>query len=518
MEAGGYEVHFLVPDDQGESAYMAKKRHDELPMGEAVGIATGILGSGLALFSSWAPFATDKSSSALVQRVGAFFDELTLKTFDNKGLSNEYLEYDYDRYGTRLEGNGLNVQAALLVAALSVMTYMAYRMWSARGASWKFQKTRLWQLCVAAVRNIREVCSYVTATTLIWVRSKPSAASAAPQGVTVLELSPAEAGAVVVVRVDEVVPIGTGDDMDAALNEVTTEAVVIADVVQLPLEDMALEHVRLWLEDFRADWELPDDGFFQPYSFVTRLLEFSEVMTSLQKSVEGSYDLLVLLYTVEDMKHIKTRDTPIVTMNVHEWGLNAVNRMVDPEAIDPKKRLGTALQRLVITITNLLDADKMLSADEYSHVPVQMQHEFRRWTPTLEITQKRTRFWKWASVMAHFMHVVPQLMMNTQATYKETQLMALSDVRALAVVPKLTPAILVEELQNVATSDAAESMLEVIGKRGGIGGLFFPMAGFHQGNRFTEGLSLNTANTNRGTGGNVYALRRPKGNLTGNQR
>ena len=341
---------------------------------------------------------------------------------------------------------GLTVNAALTVAALTVMSYMAYRMWS---AGWKLQNTLLWQLCAKAAHS----CMYLKEQTLYYLRRD------AAQTATDVVIDGTS-----IPRMAVVVHMGDANNPDDVKSDNTPEPDV---VIAAPT---ALDHVRVWLGEFRSDWVAMVQQDINPRSFLTRLLQFSDVLRTLQAAVPGGYDSPVLLYNLEDVR--KGGRLPIMSIKVHDWGMNVVNAAVKQAKTKKGEVLYMALVGLVEAMSKLLDADHMVDEAQYARVPPQLQYEFHPWHRALDRDQQRVRFWKWASIMAHFMVMVPQLVLNKEAAVVTT--VPLQAIRGMPAGGALTERQVTDHLSRVASPAVVKAVVQNIQQNGGrFGGVVF---------------------------------------------
>ena len=191
-------------------------------------------------------------------------------------------------------------------------------------------------------------------------------------------------------RMAVVVHMGDANNPDDVKSDNTPEPDV---VIAAPT---ALDHVRVWLGEFRSDWVAMVQQDINPRSFLTRLLQFSDVLRTLQAAVPGGYDSPVLLYNLEDVR--KGGRLPIMSIKVHDWGMNVVNAAVKQAKTKKGEVLYMALVGLVEAMSKLLDADLLIDEAQYARVPPQLQYEFHPWHRALDRDQQRVRFW----IMTHF--------------------------------------------------------------------------------------------------------------------
>ena len=265
-------------------------------------------------------------------------------------------------------------------------------------------------------------------------------------------------------RMAVVVHMGDANNPDDVKSDNTPEPDV---VIAAPT---ALDHVRVWLGEFRSDWVAMVQQDINPRSFLTRLLQFSDVLRTLQAAVPGGYDSPVLLYNLEDVR--KGGRLPIMSIKVHDWGMNVVNAAVKQAKTKKGEVLYMALVGLVEAMSKLLDADHMVDEAQYASVPPQLQYEFHSWHRALDRDQQRVRFWKWASIMAHFMVMVPQLVLNKEAAVVTT--VSLQAIRGKPAGGALTERQVTDHLSRVASSAVVDAVVQNIQQNGGrFGGVVF---------------------------------------------
>ena len=123
-------------------------------------------------------------------------------------------------------------------------------------------------------------------------------------------------------------------------------------------------------------------------------------------------------------------------------------------------------------MSKLLDADHMVDEAQYARVPPQLQYEFHPWHRALDRDQQRVRFWKWASIMAHFMVMVPQLVLNKEAAVVTT--VPLQAIRGMPAGGALTERQVTDHLSRVASPAVVKAVVQNIQQNGGrFGGVVF---------------------------------------------
>ena len=408
------------------------------------------------------------STSTVSDHLSQYFTTFVKNTeifFHHPPELHEFVDFHEYKEG----GTGININAALTVAALAVMSYMAYRMWSARGAGWTVQNTVAWKMC----NKVASTCWYLTNQVVYYFRGFDTSASTAAADLVVDNHDST------VTRVGVIVPMGNAETPNDVPATEAPEATAAPEVIPLDAEGKALDLVRLWLEAFRSD--CVDMQNINPRSFLERMLKFSDELKTLQASVKGGYDSPVWLYNLQDVKSGKRH--AIVRMNVHDWGMNMVQAIIQQTTnVKPNQVILTALQGLVEAIDKLLNANNMVSNEEYEKVPLQLQYEFHEWNHLLILDEQRVRFWKWASIMTHFMVVLPQLVLNNKDTAVTT--VPLAVVNEIPEEPALSVQKVGEELSKVVQVDVVNAVLERIKNSG----VYIPLHVWHPGS--TKGVSL----------------------------